>query len=394
MVADFINEMSSKRKLPGGDTLFPSIVLREGVTSLPKPNMNWNQSLTILKHLSIWILTILLLRNSSLTWGWAVSSKYDTLIPQLYGAATNAVIFYFTSFYLIPRFFNTHRKKAFYAYSTLFLMAVSLVEMQADQYVGELYQNRAYLGIKGLAWPERLLEGMIYILPINLFYYIIAFVYRIPSDRQQQHEREQQLQREKLEAELKFLKAQIHPHTLFNGLNSVYHLIDFDPPRAKGLVWNLSNTLRYQLYESSERFVPLAKEIAYLRQYIALQEVRVDEDAVVEASLSGGEEEKWLIAPLLFTPFIENAFKYISHHPVQKDNKISIRLQIADKRLFFECTNTVDTNAPRISEAGGIGLENVKSRLQLLYGVDYQMELKKRQGWFEVKLNLPLKTLG
>ncbi|MCB0598884.1 MAG: histidine kinase [Lewinellaceae bacterium] len=355
--------------------------------------MNWNKLLVIFKHLSIWILAILFLRNSSLTWGWAVSSKYDTLIPQLYGAATNAVVFYFTSFYLIPRFFNTHRKREFYAYSTLFLMAISLVEMQADQYVGALYQNRAYLETKGLTWPERLLEGMIYILPINLFYYIIAFVYRIPFDRQQQHEREQQLQREKLEAELKFLKAQIHPHTLFNGLNSVYHLIDFDPPRAKGLVWNLSNALRYQLYESSERFVPLEKEIAYLRQYIALQEVRVDEDAVVEVSFSGEEEGEWLIAPLLFTPFIENAFKYISHHPAKEDNKITVRLEMEGKRLFFECVNTVDANAPRISEVGGIGLENVRSRLQLLYGVDYQLALKNGPGRFEAKLSLPLKAL-
>ena len=355
--------------------------------------MNWTKFLTVLKHLSIWSLSILFLRNSSLTWGWAVSSKYDTLIPQLYGAATNAALFYFTSFYLIPRFFNTYRKRQFYVFSALLILSISLIEMAIDQYFGDLYQNRAYLGVKELSFGEYLLDGLIYILPINLFYYIIAFVYRIPFDRQQQHEREQQLQREKLEAELKFLKAQIHPHTLFNGLNSVYHLIDFDPPRAKGLVWNLSNALRYQLYESSERFVPLEKEAAYLRQYIALQEVRVDEDAVVEVSFSGGEEGEWLIAPLLFIPFIENAFKYISHHPAKEDNKITVRLEMEGKRLFFECVNTVDANAPRISEVGGIGLENVRSRLQLLYGVDYQLALKNGPGRFEAKLSLPLKAL-
>ena len=355
--------------------------------------MNWSKLLIIFKHLSIWMVSILFLRNSSLTWGWAVSSKYDTLIPQLYGAATNAVIFYSTSFYLIPRFFNTYRKRQFYIFSALLILSVSLIEMAVDQYFGNLYQNRAYLGVKELSFGEYLSEGLIYILPINLFYYIIAFVYRIPFDRQQQHEREQQLQREKLEAELKFLKAQIHPHTLFNGLNSVYHLIDFDPPRAKGLVWNLSNTLRYQLYESSGRFVPLEKEITYLRQYIALQEVRIDEDAVVEVFFPGEEEREWLVPPLLFTPFIENAFKYISHHPVRTDNNIVIRLKMENNRFIFECTNTVDTHAPRIYEEGGIGLENVKSRLRLLYGPDYQLELKNEPGQYLVKLNIPLRTL-
>ncbi|MCB0583927.1 MAG: histidine kinase [Phaeodactylibacter sp.] len=352
--------------------------------------MNRKKLLIVLKHLSIWALAVVVLRNSSLTWGWAVSSKYDTLIPQLYGAATNAAVFYFTAFFLIPEFFNTGRKKVFYTYSALFLLGISAVELAIDRHFGELYQNRSYLGAVELLWGEYILDGMIYILPINLFYYIIAFVYRIPFDRKQLQEREQQLQKEKLEAELKFLRAQIHPHTLFNGLNNVYHLIDLDPPKAKGLVLNLSHALRYQLYEISGQFVPLEKELAYLRQYIALQEVRVEEDAVIDIYFAG-EEGGFLVAPLLLTPFIENAFKYISHYPKKENNRISIRLEIEDNRLAFECSNTVDPDNPGISGPGGIGLENVNNRLRLLYESGYELRIENEPGLFVVRLGIPLK---
>ena len=351
--------------------------------------MNWNKLFIITKHLFFWVLSIFILRSFDLKWGWTISTAYDTLIPQSYGALTNAAVFYGTSFYLIPRFFNTHRKRLFYAYSVGLLLGVSLIEMAADQYFGNWYQNQAYLIVKELPLGAYILEGLIYILPINLFYYIIAFVYRIPFARKQMPERELQLQREKLEAELKFLKAQIHPHTLFNGLNSIYHLIDFDPPKAKELIVNLSNALRYQLYESSGRFVPLDKEVAYLQQYIALQEVRIDEDAVVEVSFPEAEAE-YLVAPLIFTPFIENAFKYISHHPAKEDNKIGIRFAIEQNTLIFECVNTVDADAGNVSEPGGIGLENVQNRLRLLYQSGYKLELKKGKGEFVVKLLIPL----
>ncbi len=347
---------------------------------------------TILKHFFIWAVLIFLLRNSYLVWGWTIGKGYDTLWVHSYGALTNAIIFYTTSFYLIPRLFNTQKKRSFVIQSIIFLLVLSLVELFFDYHIGAYYQNKHYQGALELETWNFFLEGFIYIIPVNIMYYFISFAYRGPIDRKEMYERELILQKEKLATELQLLKSQIHPHTLFNGMSSIYHLIDLEPAKAQHLVLNLSHALRYHLYESSDKLVLLSKELEYLRQYIALHQVRIEDDAIVDIEFDDFEGD-WLVAPLLFTPFIENAFKYLSQFSQKEKNKLSIQIKIKEQILSFYCWNTINSNSEpsRKEKVGGIGLENIQSRLDLIYGEKHQLVIKKESEKYIIHLNIPLK---
>ena len=351
--------------------------------------MTNNKFFIILKHLIIWAVLIFILRNNPLVWGWTVGKGYDTLWVHIYGALTNAAVFYFTSFYLIPQLFNQGKKRKFILYSVLFVFVISLLELFLDYHVGDYYQNKHYRGALELETWNFFLEQFIFIIPINILYFLIAFAYRGPIDRKEMYERELILQREKLEAELQFLKSQIHPHTLFNGMSSIYHLIDLEPEKAKTLVLNLSNALRYHLYESSDEFVLLSKELVYLRQYISLNQIRIEDDAIVEIDFDDFEGDL-LVAPLLFTPFIENAFKYISQFSQKEKNKISIQIKVVDQELYFNCWNTTESIQDN-KKVGGIGLENVQSRLDLIYEKKHELNIEHLPDQFIVKLKIPLK---
>ena len=349
--------------------------------------------LIILKHLGIWGAVVFFCTASSLGWGWTISTTHETWLSHSYGALTNAVIFYLTSFYLIPSFYNQRLKKKFVWYSIAMLTGVCLFELLVDSRLGMWYRNKAYLIDSKLPWWNFILMGLLYILPLNLLYFVLGFIYRLPKDRKEQYQRELQLEHEKLETELKYLKSQIHPHTLFNGMNSIYHLVDSQPKKAKSLLLNLSNALRYHLYESSEEFSSLVKELDYLRQYIALNEIRISENVITKYEFEEFEGD-YLIAPLLVTPFIENAFKYVSHHVGKNRNKIEITIKVLENdRLYFECTNTIDAGVHEMREVGGIGLENVASRLRGIYGSSYHLEFFKNTEMFKVVLELPLKEI-
>ncbi|MFK7931875.1 MAG: sensor histidine kinase [Saprospiraceae bacterium] len=343
----------------------------------------------ILKHLFWWSLLLIFLDTSSLNWGWTISNKHPTLLSHLYGTTTNAIIFYGTSFYLIPRFFNRRLTKKMVGFSMLFLLGITFLEVGVDSYLGAYLKNPVYLSAQDLTTTEFVFEGFIYAFPINLLYYIGAFAYRNPIDRKRLYERQLNLEKEKLAAELKYLKAQMHPHTLFNGLGSIYYLIDTEPEKAKSLLLNLSNALRYHLYESSERFTDLSKELNYLRQYIKMQQIRVEDSVDVQLHFAEYEEEL-LIAPLLLTPFIENAFKYVSHHPEKSANQIQIELKITASKMQFHCRNTIDEERMTTSANGGIGLPNVRNRLDLLYENQYDLQVEQAAGWYSIKLELPL----
>ena len=353
-------------------------------------NMTKHNFFILLKHLFIWVTLIFLLSNSNLVWGWTIGKGYDTLWVQIYGALTNAAIFYFTSFYLIPRLFNQQKRRSFILQSIGFLLVISLIELFFDYQIGDYYRNKNYQGALELETWNFFLDGFFYLIPINIAYFIIAFAYRGPIDRKEMYERELIFQREKLESELQILKSQVHPHTLFNGLSSIYHLIDLEPPKAKSLVLNLSNALRYHLYESSDEFVPLSKELVYLRQYIALNQVRIEDDAEVVITFDDFEGEL-MIAPLLFTPFVENAFKYVSQFSQKEKNKINIDIKVIEQTLYFYCTNTIDKGVKKVKVVGGIGLENVRSRLALIYGEKHEINIKEEKANFIVQLKIPLK---
>jgi hypothetical protein len=195
--------------------------------------------------------------------------------------------------------------------------------------------------------------------------------------------RSMQLAKENLQLEFNFLRSQVNPHFLFNTLNNIYGLILKDEKeKSAGMVARLSQFLRYSLYESNSEQVPVEKEIQLLKDYVALESVRLNLTKVQFTPTS--DDSVKLMPPLLFMPVVENSFKYAADEP---DAHITIDLRIMDKKIYFTAQNTVDLQR-QATDAGGIGLNNFKKRLELYYAGQYRYEVKNDSKIWSVSIKI------
>ena len=201
------------------------------------------------------------------------------------------------------------------------------------------------------------------------------------------------LEKEKITAELDFLKAQVNPHFLFNSLNNILFQIDRTNETARETLLKFSEMLRYQLYECSSDLVPVEKEVQYIQNYIKIQSIRKADRYRCYFTVSESVK-KILIAPLLLIPFIENAFKYISHHS-SHENTIRIDMDYRDEELLFVVVNDKDeSKKTEVNENKGIGIANVKRRLDLLYPGSHSLEMSNTENQFTVRLMLKVRTVA
>jgi len=200
-------------------------------------------------------------------------------------------------------------------------------------------------------------------------------------------ERLKQTEKEKLQAELSYLKAQINPHFLFNILNSIYSLTIEKSDKAPDAVIKLSEMMRYVLDESGRDLVTLQKELNYIRNYIALQESRFGSTIRLDYHIDAPIPKK--IAPLILIPFIENAFKHGVNS--EEDSDIRIRIEIKSNELHLEVTNKKVPVLPSLEKHSGLGIANTKVRLQLLYPNDHTLEIQDNKDDFRVFVTLRLK---
>jgi len=199
-----------------------------------------------------------------------------------------------------------------------------------------------------------------------------------------------QLQANQLNTEIKFLKSQVNPHFLFNTLNNLFSMAQGkgNDELADGIS-KLSGMMRYMLYDSNEESVPLGKEITYLEECITLNKLRYVEEEVTVSFDHPGQTADILIAPMLFIPFVENAFK----HGVAIGQKAAIQIAIvvSGHLLIFSCVNTDHSFIKKMEmEISGIGLGNVKRRLELVYPAKHRLIINKEDGKFMVKLEIDL----
>jgi LytS/YehU family sensor histidine kinase len=195
------------------------------------------------------------------------------------------------------------------------------------------------------------------------------------------------IQSEKLKAEVSYLKAQINPHFLFNTLNSLYSLTISKSDDAPDAVLKLSNIMRYVVTESTNDFVPLDKELNYIKDYIDLQKLRIADNNYLNISISGDAKGK-KIAPLVIIPFIENAFKYGINS--EEDWKISIKIDIAENEfLMIVENNIVNVNLPE-NYASEQGIENSERRLDFIYPGSHELTVTETKEIFKVNLKINL----
>jgi len=199
------------------------------------------------------------------------------------------------------------------------------------------------------------------------------------------------VEQQKLEAELKTLKGQLNPHFLFNSLNNIYSLALIQSEKVPELILKLSDLMRHIIYESRENFIPLEKEIEFVNNFVALQKIRTPENVDIKYELKG-EIPSGKIAPLLFEPFIDNAFKHgLSGN--EENDYIHITFDFSEQNnVIFHLENNFTESTEWNKKNSGIGIQNVKQRLKYLYDTkDYNLEVLKENHIFTVNLQLKLK---
>ncbi len=290
-----------------------------------------------------------------------------------------SVIIYFNLYVLAPRFLIKGRLLKYLA-SMLVLTSCSLVfiailQMNVQEVSANYEDGNPYIilnMITSIISFGLLIFGTSALL---LFKYWIGYSQRIDE-----------LASSTLQSELKFLKKQINPHFLFNMLNNANVLIKKNPEEASRVLFKLEDMLRYQINDSAKEQVLLSSEIHFLNDFLNLEKVRRDKFEYV-ISKEGDISEVWL-PPLLFIPFVENAVK----HNVDSENSsyVYLSFKVWDKQLEFQCINSKPKIALRKNEVGGLGLKNIKRRLELLFPERYTLEIEESEISYTVYLHLIL----
>ena len=193
------------------------------------------------------------------------------------------------------------------------------------------------------------------------------------------------LKEQSLKQELDYLRYQINPHFIMNTLNNIHALVDIDPEQAKDSIVDMSRMMRYLLYESDNNCVSLNSSITFLKKYINLMKLRYDQ-VTVNLDVPSSCSDNVALVPMVFIPFVENAFKHGVAY--DKPSTIDIDIEQKDGRLIFHCHNT---KSGVKHEYGGVGLNNVTKRLELLYGNDYSLDIHDEDNSYDVRLDLPAK---
>ncbi len=242
------------------------------------------------------------------------------------------------------------------------------------------------------SWIDYIFEGYYFIAyysfwDISLYFVIYLFTTSLLRLARSWF-RLKDIETEKNKAELKALHAQINPHFLFNSLNSIYALSRKHSDEVPGKIVQLSDLMRHIIYDSENDFIPLEKEIEMLKNYIGLQNLRSAQKSRIIFETSGEIEGK-MIAPMLLLPFVENSFK----HGIKgggDDVFVRIELQIINDELLMEVENNKGKSADPLEEQKGIGIENVRKRLSLIYPGRHNLKISDAERTFTIKLKLQL----
>ena len=194
------------------------------------------------------------------------------------------------------------------------------------------------------------------------------------------------LKEQSLKQELDYLRYQINPHFIMNTLNNIHALVDIDPEQAKDSIVDMSRMMRYLLYESDKQYVSLNNAVIFLKKYLNLMKLRYTDQVTLNFNVTEAPSDNIVIAPLVFIPFVENAFKHgVSYN---KPSTINISIEKKGDRLLFSSSNT-KSNVKH--EFGGVGLNNVTKRLELIYGSDYSLDIQEKDDTYSGTLDLPVR---
>jgi two-component system, LytTR family, sensor kinase len=334
------------------------------------------RSITGLYHLLFW-------SGVALLWFYLRYQDYTSLgeaaVVTLVKVMDLAAAIYIANLILVPRLL--YRKK-YVLFAVAFITLIAAASFLKLVILSQLLPANHTLELSGI--KEKVYNNF-----VTQFFLVLASIgLKSVVDYLQLQKTLAEVAKERAEAELIFLKSQINPHFLFNSLNAVYFLIDKKNAAARNALHTFSDMLRYQLYECNDKKIPIEKEIGYLKDYVGLQQLRLSEHTAIQFRC-GPDVQHFAIEPLLLLPFVENSFKHLSHYSNGKQNQVQISISKEQEALHFSVRNTTE-ELPVATERKGIGLLNVKKRLELLYPAKHLLTIGKEDNWFSVNLQLAL----
>ncbi len=304
-----------------------------------------------------------------------------------------AVAVYFNLYFLIPRYLEKKRYLQYLGLLSLTIIVTASI-IVSGYHIGAQFSTKSIEELYSVGSADFFSLFKYNSLDSTIAAMALAMSIKLTKSWIESKRRQDLLEKEKLETELKFLKSQFNPHFLFNTINSIFVLIHKNPDMASESLAKFSNLLRYQLYECNEHQIPLQHEISYLENFLELERLRQESHLEIECTLEGEIDASLTIAPFILMPFLENAFKHVSQSK-KTSNWIRLSLQIEGQQLSFKISNSTKPEAfssKEVMDYGGIGLKNVQRRLELLYPGKHQLDIQPGEQQFDIQLQLQLKT--
>lgn len=320
-------------------------------------------------------------RNNDRAMYWMYSYYYQLLFM--------IVAFYINYLVIVPRFFFSKR---IYFFAVIFIFTILLLAISQYFYDVLQFDNlRPDNNIIGRDVRPRVKFGLHPKLVDNFFLLLLVLGFSsgmaIIQHLRKSETKQKEIEKARLDSELAFLKNQISPHFFFNSLNNIYALIDIDGDQAQKAVEKLSVLMRYLIYDSNTETVELQKEFDFTSKYIELMQQRLSSKVKLDVNIDNKLPDV-KIPPLLFIPFVENAFKHgISY---REKSFISILLKTENSNVVFECKNSNPNAKETEDKKGGVGIVNIKKRLDLIYGNSFQLKIENTSEEYLVRLIVPL----
>ena len=343
-----------------------------------------NDILFFLAQLAVWLVVLLLVPIATLL---ATKSFMDarTIAMMLSFSLMSPFLLYFLNYYVLWKWFFAKRRYVLFFLCNI--LAFLFIHWRPFYYMffAEVPHRGGDFQMPTVAWLGYASNFFIYFL-LNVVAITAAIVIRhfirLRKIRQQLEEEKHKT----TEAELAWLKNQINPHFLFNTLNNISSLTQIDPDAAQDAIAQLSDLLRYAIYKTEAHKVPVNGEVEFMRDYIALMQLRCNEKTEVKSEFEIDNPQAQL-PPLLFVSFIENAFK----HGVSSNRNSTIDIHLSQDKdtIIFECNNTNYPKSDKDQSGSGVGLENSRRRLDLLYGEKYTWEQFVENDIYHIKITIP-----
>ena len=327
----------------------------------------------VVYHSLFWMVGILII---VLIWGH--EDGYMSLFTSTFiRSVFYAIAVYFNIYYLIPNYLSQTR---FATYSALLILLVIIIVplLMISLYIRFLHNPEE---------QQRVIDSQMEFFLFTFIILGISTIFKIITDWIRHQNVKRELERQTMRSELRFLKSQINPHFLFNTLNNLYALTLKKSDKAPEIVLKLSEMMRYMLYECNERRVPLRKEVNYLSNYLDLERLRQGKNMKIDFTLNGNVGNQ-KIAPLMFIPFLENSFKHGLNQVAE--GFVHIHIDVQDYELEMSIENSKPAIPKMNHRSGGIGLQNVQRRLDLLYPEQYELKIDNQPEKYIVHLKINL----